>query len=92
MTPVAAIHRQPKIVVDWSTAVKSNDVDNADRLINWIKTSPQAKEIHVYLGSTQHRPNGRRLQNALLAMGCMVTKRSPMSSVSSYQSSLAETC
>lgn len=61
-----------EVVIDWS---QKPDTD-IDTMIRWISTYPQRKDVHVYLGSQRHKPQGRKLQNALQALGCRVTNRS----------------
>lgn len=78
MTSQEAHHRlredDREVVIDWSSTLMQPEAD-IDRMIEWIRTSPRQRGIHVYLGSCRHRPRGRRLQNALLALGCVVTNK-----------------
>ena len=67
---------ETEIVVDWSQVLNSDSDANVDQMIEWISTYPKKRSVHVYLGSGRHNPTGRKLQNALQALGCVVTNRS----------------
>jgi len=66
---------ETEIVVDWSQALSEDPNTDISQMIDWIRTYPNTKGIHVYLGSQKHKPAGRKLQNALQALGCVVTNR-----------------
>jgi hypothetical protein len=63
---------ETEVVIDWS---KTPETD-INTMIEWIRTYPRRKDVHVYLGAQRHKPQGRQLQNALQALGCTVTNRS----------------
>lgn len=65
------------VVIDWSGSVdeQTGCDENIEKMIAWIKTYPRKADVHIYLGKTKQRRIGRKLQGALLAMGCKVTTR-----------------
>lgn len=66
---------EKEIVVDWSQALAKQPDADIERMIAWIRTYPNTRNIHVFLGARKHKPAGRRLQNSLQALGCSVTNR-----------------
>ncbi|PIR49329.1 hypothetical protein COU79_05445 [Candidatus Peregrinibacteria bacterium CG10_big_fil_rev_8_21_14_0_10_54_7] len=67
---------ETEIVVDWSQALSGDFSSDIDQMIAWVSTYPNRRGMHVFLGARRHHPTGRKLQNALQALGCRVTNRS----------------
>ncbi len=67
---------ETEIVVDWSHALGTDPDADIEGMIQWISTYPNRRNVHVFLGSGRHNSTGRKLQNALQALGCVVTNRS----------------
>ena len=61
-----------RLVIDWSAAatVPSAVRAEADRLVDWVRSHPQRRSVHVYL---RRSPVTRQLQSTLQALGCTVT-------------------
>ncbi len=76
MTDSALQDQRSKIVIDWSdlfTGDRLGGGHEVDRMLQWVHTYPRRSDIHVYLRSPKRTTAGRKLQNALQALGCTVT-------------------
>lgn len=73
--PLTATLTSQHETIDWSgTAMNISDQD-VRTLLSSIKDHPNRRNLHIFLGAARHRPLGRRLQNTLQAMGCLVTNK-----------------
>lgn len=67
------------VVIDWSDLFSTEESApssvNVDGLIDWIKTYPRKKDVHVYLRSPRQDILARKLKNTLQALGCTVTAK-----------------
>jgi hypothetical protein len=52
-------------------------VFSGSSLVEWVRSFPRTRSIHIYLPSGRRFGNARRLQNVLLTLGCTVTLRLP---------------
>lgn len=66
-----------QVVIDWSANIdeQTGTDENIEQMIQWIKTYPRQRDVHVYLGKSRQGSVGRKLQGMLLAMGCQVTTK-----------------
>jgi len=67
---------ETRVVIDWSDIFSPQKGEvNIDGLIDWIRTYPRQKDVHVYLRPARHNTQSRLLQNSLKALGCTVTNK-----------------
>ena len=66
-----------RVIIDWSDVElakteRSKPVE-VQKLIAWVRSYPERKDIHVYLCNAMKSGGIRKLQNTLQALGCTVT-------------------
>ena len=78
--PPAYPRSEQNVVIDFSDFQQSeamSGVFSSSTLVEWVRSFPRTRSIHIYLPSGRRFGNARRLQSTLLGLGCIVTLRVP---------------
>jgi len=67
------------VIIDWARLINEKN-EESDTLMDWVRTYPAKKDIHVYLGSVKERHTAWKLRRMLMALGCTVTSKHQITS------------
>lgn len=82
MTPLATqllAGSTAPVTLDWAESQQTH-TNTPSSLLSWLRQSPSLRGVHVVL-STADRAERRAIRNELLALGCVVTSKMRIGSI-----------